>query len=95
MSLRKRYFAALHEVALGMLVTPFRNGFFEDFWKAFSDFAWHWSMFVVWLISLATYPVSILFFAGLAVYSDAKRLGANRSAYEELISKMNARGSRE
>jgi hypothetical protein len=94
-SLRKRYLNALREIALGMPTGPFQNGFFEEFWESFSDFAWHWSMFFVWLISLATYPLSIFFFAGLAVYTESKRLAANRIAHEEAIAKLNARGNLE
>jgi hypothetical protein len=84
--LRKRYFAALKEVAIGMFVTIFRNGFFVDFWKAIGDFAWHLAMLFVWLLSLATYPVSIFFFAGLSVYSDIKREERQRAVFEEFAS---------
>jgi len=43
---------------------------------------------VTWLLSIATYPVSIFLLAWLAVYSDAKLAEANREADEEWFKGM-------
>lgn len=86
------YLKAVKQVALSMPTAPIQNGFMSDLWKALGDFAWHLSMLVVWLLSLATYPVSVFFFAGLVVYSDKKSAEAQRKADEEFISNMNRFG---
>jgi hypothetical protein len=83
--LRKRYVAALKEMALGMFTAPFRNGYFDELWQAFSEFSRLFLMFWFWMLSIATYPVSVFFFAGLSLYSDMKNEKAIRKAHEEFM----------
>jgi len=81
--LRKRYFAALKEIALGMPVGPFKNGFFDELWEAFSEFSRLFLMFWFWMLSLITYPVSIFFFAAIAVRMETRREERKRAIYKE------------
>jgi len=84
----KGYRAALRRAATGIFTGPWETGFWPDLWRALDDAGWHLFVLVTWLLSIATYPVSIFLLAWLAVYSDAKLAEANREADEEWFKGM-------
>ncbi|MDE1139950.1 MAG: hypothetical protein PW999_09905 [Paraburkholderia tropica] len=87
-----RYLEILIEVSTGIFVGPFKNGFFGDLWKALTELASHLLMLFWWLVSLATYPVSVFVITGLAMYSEKKSAEAMRKAKQEYINNMHRVG---
>jgi hypothetical protein len=88
MDIRKKYLAALKGVSLGIFTGPWKTGFWRDLGEALGGAVWHLFVLLTWLISVATYPVSVFFVAGLVVYSDAVSARAHRKADEEWMKGM-------
>jgi len=84
----RTYGSALREAAVGIFTGPWKTGFWSDLWRALTETGWQLFVLLMWLISVATYPVSVFLIAWLAVYSDAKSAEAHRKADEEWFKGM-------
>ncbi|MDR6421307.1 hypothetical protein J2801_003595 [Paraburkholderia phenoliruptrix] len=85
---KDKYFANLKEVALGMPVGPFRNGYVEDFMKAFVEAAHLFGLLVMWVICMVSYPISIFMIAGLATQIDRRRQRAFEKKRQDFLKRM-------
>jgi hypothetical protein len=81
----KEYLSAMKQIALGMPLGPFLNGTFRELVDGLADVAWPLLTLILWLLCIATYPISVPLMAGAAILH--KR--AQERAHEKYLRAMN------